>query len=182
MSLNSVKMRSRCCGLSKKPCCLQEFVELAKASPRSSSILDTDRVLDQLVEFADFLFDLLGIPGEADGSDHVFQPLALGILHLVQFFHVGQVGRGEPGNLLRLLQHLCQSLGAILKRAPERICARRQSTLIQRHQESDGPGTRVIAVCRCPVRLRFYESGHFSIKFVLGAVDVEVHRVSGCAS
>src|ERR1022692_2560069 len=80
---------------------LQQFLETGKFR-LASCLLDTDRVLDEPLEFLNFLLNLIWIPGETDGSDHVLQTFAFRILHLVQFFHVRQVGWSIAGDFLSL--------------------------------------------------------------------------------
>jgi hypothetical protein len=123
-----------CCGLSKKPCCLssswrrESFASHPASSTRIACSISPHK-------FLNFLLNLIWIPGETDGSNHVLQSFAFRILHLVKFFHVRQVGRSLAGDFLSLLQHLSRSLATVLKRASERVSARCQTPLVQRHQD-----------------------------------------------
>ena len=55
-------------------------------------------------QFLNLLAHVIGVPGERDGLEHCFQPLAFGFLHFLQFFRVGKVWRGMAGDFLGLLK------------------------------------------------------------------------------
>ena len=93
-----------------------------------------------------------GFRASADGRDHVFQPFALGVLHLVQFVHVGQVGRRVPGNLLRLLQHLSRGAwrGSPASAGAQWVLdARRRWYSAIRKRTARARGSSPLAAARC---------------------------------
>ena len=107
----------------------------------------------------------------------MFQTFAFAFFHFFQFVRVGQVRRRGPGDLLGLLQADIEPPGPVLQRAAHGAGARRQTALIQGHEEADGAGTRVVAGGGRSGALPLHEPGHALVEVELGPIDLEIDGV-----
>ena len=116
---------------------------------------------------------MAGVTGQRDRFQHALQAFALGVLKLFEFLQVGKVRRRGARQFLGALEALLQPLGAVFQRSPHGVSAGGKAPLVQRHQEADGAGARVVALRRGAGTLPFHEAGDLLIQIELGAVDGE---------
>ena len=141
------------------------------------------RFLDRLglggkaAQFLNLLAHLIGAAGKRDRLEHRLQPFALAFLHLLQLVRIGQIRRRLAGEILRAFQTLFQPPGAVLKRTAHGVGARREPALVERHQEADRAGARVLVLGRGAGALALHEARHVAVEIELGAVDLEIDRV-----
>ena len=119
----------------------------------------------------------VGIPGERDRFEHLLKPLTFAFLHLLDFFGIGEVGRGRARQLLGVLQALLETPGAVFKRMPHGVRAGGQPALVERHEETDGARARVVALRGGRGALVLHEAGDVAVQIEFGAIDLEIHRV-----
>ena len=117
--------------------------------------LDSLCLHGEFFEFGDLGPHVLGVPGERDRLQDVFQTFAFAFFHFFQLVRIGQVRRRGSGDLLGLLQAHVEPLRPVLQRAAHGAGARRQTALIQGHEEADGAGARVVAGGGRPAHCRF---------------------------
>jgi hypothetical protein len=135
------------------------------------------RLGGKAAQFLNLLAHLIGATGKRDRLDHRFQPLALALLHLLQLFQIGEIGRRFTGNILRTFEALFQPAGAVLKRTAHGVGARCEPALVERHQEAYRAGARVLVLGRSAGTLTLHEARHVAIKIELRAIDLKIDRV-----
>ena len=176
MSLNSVKRRRRCSGWSKKPSFCRSALS-CESLASAPELFDRLRLAREATQLLHFLAHLIRVARERDRLQHLLEPLALALLHFLQLFGVGKVGGRLPHEILRALQAFFEAPRAVLQRAAHREGARREPALVEGHQETDRPGSRVLALGGSPRALPLHEPRDVAVEVELGAVDLEVDGV-----
>ena len=162
MSRNSGEQQQALVRAVEKPFLLQDIPKLGELR-LAARAFDRLGVFGKPLKFADLFAYLLGVAGQRDGFQHTLQAFALGILELLEFLQIGEVGRCGAQQLLGAFEAILQPPGAIFERPPHGVGAGGEAPLVQRHQESDGPGARVVALRRGAGALAFHKAGDFVI-------------------
>ena len=155
---------------------LEQLLELRELR-LGARILDRLGLDGQASQLLDLLAHLIGASRERDRLEHRLQPLALALLHLLQLFRIGKIRRRLAGEILRTLETLFQAPGAVLERTAHGVGARREPALVERHQEADRAGARVLALGCGAGALALHEARHIAVEVELRPVDLEIHRV-----
>ena len=153
----------------------QEFFELGELGldARAFDVLGPD---GQGAELGDLLAHPVRVAGQGDRIEQPFQPLAVAILHLLQLVEVRRDRRSGLREVLRLREGTFQPVGPVGEAAPHGPGAGGEAPLVERHQEADGAGARIVAGRGRPRALALHEPRHLAVQLELGAVDGEVHR------
>ena len=163
-------------GMIEEALLLKQLLELRELGLRAR-FFDRLGLGGKASQFLNLLPHLVGAARERDRLEHRLQPFALALLHLLQFFRIGEIRRRLAGEILRALETLFQPPGAVLKRTAHGVGARREPALVERHQEADRAGARVLALGRGAGALALHEARHVAVEVELRAVDLEIDRV-----
>ena len=109
----------------------------------------------QPAKLLNLVANLIGAARERHRFQHRLQSITLALLHLLQFFRVRQIRRGLSGKVLSPFQAFFEPAGAVFKRTAHGVRAGREPSLIERHQETDRAGARVLPSAAARAHSRF---------------------------
>ena len=137
-------------------------------------ILDLPGPLGQRFKLFHFLPDLVGIPGQGYGVQQPLQALPVGVIHLLQVLQVGEVGGCLAGQILGLLESGIQPVHTVFQGPPHGVGAGCEPSLVEGHQEPDGPGPPVVPHLVGPHALSLHELCDFVVEVKLVPLNGEV--------
>ncbi len=167
------------------PYCVAAVAVHGELGPRQVSeggwedprVLDLARLIRQLAQLRNLVTHLRGIIRQRDSIEHALKALTLEVFHLFQVFDIRQLWRRFAGQLTRPFQVVFQPSGPVFQRMPERVGARRETALVERHQESYRAGMRIVAHRRCLLTLLLHKPRHIAIQLILRPINRKLYGV-----